>query len=166
MQLRPPLPGAAVRLTLMQRWLNLQQFKETQPALYGLHVEQFRVEDEIVGLAAQYRVATRRGNVTQAANARAQIKTQADKLVDLNLAERTAQIEYARKLLDDQETGLAADKANTAQLYAQREGTILQESQIGGGGLMQNRGAAPGDSGGASAEPPIDTTTLPPASQP
>ncbi|MGA2230820.1 MAG: hypothetical protein ABSH22_07965, partial [Tepidisphaeraceae bacterium] len=155
MQLRPPLPGAPVRLSLMQRWLNLQQYKQTEPELYGMHVEQFRVEDEIFGLAAQLRVATRRGNSSQANIVRAQIKVQADKLVDLNLSERAAQIEYARKQLDQQEATLNDDKANIAKLYQQREGSILQESQVGG--LLQN--PAPNANRGANVDP---ATSSPP----
>jgi hypothetical protein len=133
-----PGPNAPARVRLLQRWRTLQQLQQSgETDLYDLSTAQFREEDVVVGLSAQYRQARNRGNMPRMNQLRQDIGAEAAKLVDLGLQERALRIQHAETLLQAQKDKLEQDKANEQELVQQRTEQIMTNQTQGG------RGAAP-----------------------
>ena len=122
-----PQPGSPLRSRLMQRWLTVEQLQRTDPALYDVHVQEFREEDVVIGLAAEMRRARRSGNTDALGHLRAQVRDSAAKLVELNFAERSLRIQDAQRLLDQEKVRLDHDRAQKERLIDQRSRQLMQQ---------------------------------------
>lgn len=123
-----PRPGSLARVRLLQRWLNLELLQRTQPELYAVHVQQFREEDVVMGLAIQLRQARNHGDEGRADELTRQIHTEVAKLVDLGLHERAVRIQNLQALLRQEQGRLDQDMANKDQLVRQRADQIFQQA--------------------------------------
>jgi hypothetical protein len=124
-----PRPGSMARNRLLQRWLNLEQLQRNQPALYTVHVEQFKEEDVVIGLVAQLRQAINHGDDGRADELHQEIQSEAGKLVELGLHERALRIDNATALLHQEQIRLDQDKANKDKLVQQRADQIFQQAE-------------------------------------
>jgi len=124
-----PQAGSPTRLRLLQRWQNLEQQQRNQPALYEIHLEQFKEEDVLIGLVAQLRQARNHGNIGRAEEMRSQISAEAVKLVDLNLRDRAVRIQNAKELLGQEQARLEKDMLNRDQLAQERASALLQQAE-------------------------------------
>jgi hypothetical protein len=154
-----PLPRTLVRMRLIQRWMNMEQTRISEPALYDLMVEQFHDEDHVIGLVAQLRLANRDKNTSVESDLKDQIRAAASTLVKLNLNQRQLQIQHAEEQLDQQKADLARDTANADQLSAQRADQIIANSQMRSSAPQPEPSAAPnGDTAPAGDTAPTDAT--------
>jgi hypothetical protein len=124
-----PQAGSSTRLRLLQRWQNLEQQQRNQPALYEIHLQQFKEEDVLIGLVAQLRQARNHGNIGRVQEMRSQITAEAVKLVDLNLRDRAVRIQNAEDLLSQERARLEKDMLNKDQLAQERANAILQQAE-------------------------------------
>lgn len=125
-----PRQGSMVRNRLMQVWLTIEQEERTNPSLFDVHVQQFRVEDTVFGLAAELRRARRAGNSSAMNEIEGKIHDQAGKLVDLDFAERDIRIQNAQRLLDQQKSLLAKDQERKDSLTDQRTQRLLAQFNL------------------------------------
>jgi len=135
--------ASPLRTALLQRWQNMVQVRQTQPALYDLMVQQFQAEDRLIGLAARLRRANKLGLTQLQGQLKDQIRAVAGELVELNLSQRAAQIENLRRLLDQQQADLARDTQNKNQLIEARTRRILQQADTAVRPPADNSAAAP-----------------------
>jgi hypothetical protein len=123
-----PLPGSMVRFRLLQRWLNLEQLQRNQPDLYAIRVDQFKAEDAMIGLVAEFRQARRHTDFGRVRDLKARIRAQAAKLVDLNLRDRQLRLKNIQAALSQQESQLAQDMLNRDKLVDERANQILSRT--------------------------------------
>jgi hypothetical protein len=142
-----PGPNAPARTRLLQRWRTLQQLQQSgQTDLFELSTAQFREEDVVIGLAAQFRQARNQGDVQHMNQFRQDIRAEAAKLTDMALQERALRIQHAEALLQQQKDKLEHDKANEQELAQQRlEQIMANQTGQGGRGAGQNGAAPPVD---------------------
>ena len=126
--LNPP-PGSPSRVRLLQRWLILRRQDRTQPAMYAIHVQQFREEDAVLGFVADLKLAKSRHDDTGVEKAKAAIGAESGKLVALNLQERMLRVQAVEKLLDEERGRLERDTANRDQLASERAQQIIQRAE-------------------------------------
>jgi hypothetical protein len=122
-----PQPGSPLRNRLMQRWLTVEVLQRTDPALYDIHVQEFREEDVVIGLAAEMRRARRAGDSDRLQDLRSQVRQSATKLVELNFDERELRIQDAQRLLDQEKARLDTDRAQKDHLVDERSRALMQQ---------------------------------------
>lgn len=122
-----PQPGSVLRNKLMQQWLVLSQQQRTNPALFDIHVQEFKEEDVVIGLAAEMRRARRANDRDSLKTLRKKIRDEAVKLVELNFAERELRIKNAQELVDQQQKLLEQDRQTKDHLADERGRQLMQQ---------------------------------------
>jgi len=116
---------------MLQKEGNLARLDKDDPELAGIMTSRVELEDQVFGLASQFRNA----DPEQADQIRQTLREKVADLVDTNMKERELRIDRLKKALAEQEQNLATDEGQRDRLVADRLRGIINEARRPNGPL-------------------------------
>lgn len=109
---------------IVARYRSVSQLQDNDPDLYQLKLQQLTTEDEIYGIVTVTDPERRQ-------QARDAIAAAVRKLTELNIAEREYRLARLKKEVQEEETRLAADRAEMDEQVKSRTETLISEGSAG-----------------------------------